>query len=182
MVPWVFSIPGERWLEGDIPSPEEHFSLFRGFTNLGKTFHTEGGEDIVQASSGQVQTWNEALWLFPGPYGLLWGTMDITISTAYLTLKQESWTSSLIPTGSKDLKTFRGANCPAGSTAWISEYFDNVGPKTETSSQLRQWLILHLYWRSRSQSHRPLGYKFLSKEGVSKSLKSLKTLCCCSSL
>jgi len=34
----------------------ENFSCHRGFTNLEKTFHIEGGEDFIYVSSGQVQT------------------------------------------------------------------------------------------------------------------------------
>lgn len=64
MVLWVFSIPGERSQERNILSPEERLSLYRGFTNLENTFHAAGGEDVVQASSGQVQTQKETLWLF----------------------------------------------------------------------------------------------------------------------
>lgn len=43
-------------MEGNTPSLEENFSFNRGVTNLEKTFHIEGGEDFIQASSGQVQT------------------------------------------------------------------------------------------------------------------------------
>lgn len=39
-----FLVTGERWVEGHTPSLEENFSLNRGFTDLEKTFHIEGGE------------------------------------------------------------------------------------------------------------------------------------------
>lgn len=49
-------------MEGNIPSFEENFGLNGEFTDLGKTFHIDGGEVFIQASSDRVQTRHKAIW------------------------------------------------------------------------------------------------------------------------
>lgn len=174
MVPWVFSIPGERRLEGNIPSlEEEHFSLCRGLTNLEKSFHTEAEEDTVQTPSGWVQTQNNTLCLFFWP--------------SWTPLRDHGGLGSTISRKAEPHPSFWGnenilrgkLSCRKHSKDEFQSIFIMLATKLKRflPSSGSAWPI-----SSAEEHHHHLGYNSLSKERVSKSFKSLKTLCCCSSL